>query len=117
MTFLFEKLDVYQRSLEIVDEISALVSTKKINPALRDQLTRAVLSIALNIAEGTGRFTKADKRSFYIIARGSTYECVAIVQVLLRQNTLTKEEYTMLYEKYEIISKMISGLIQGLDEK
>ena len=117
MPFLFEKLDVYQKSLELVDEISKLVNEKKLNPALRDQLNRASLSISLNIAEGTGRFSKAEKRNFYLIARGSTYECVAIMQVLLRQKTLAIEEYDLFYRKYEAISKMLSGLIKGVEGK
>ena len=117
MFFLFEKLDVYQKSLELVDEISKLVKEKKLNPSLRDQLNRASLSISLNIAEGTGRFSKAEKRNFYLIARGSTYECVAIIQVLFRQQTLSHEEYDLLYNGYESISKMLSGLIRGLETK
>ena len=80
-------------------------------------MNRASLSISLNIAEGTGRFSKAEKRNFYLIARGSTYECVAIMQVLLRQKTLAIEEYDLLYRKYESISKMLSGLIKGIEGK
>jgi four helix bundle protein len=43
------------------------------------------VSIVLNIAEGAGRFSPADKGRFYAIARGSATECAAIVDVVLVQ--------------------------------
>jgi four helix bundle protein len=49
---------------------------------LRDQLERASLSIVLNIAEGAGRCTPAERRRHFIIALGSVYECASILDVL-----------------------------------
>jgi len=49
---------------------------------LRDQLDRAGISIVLNIAEGCGRRSPADKGRFYSIARGSATECAAILDLL-----------------------------------
>lgn len=56
MPFLFEKLDVYQKSLQFAEEISKTTdSFPKGNYYLIDQLNRAALSISTNIAEGNGR--------------------------------------------------------------
>ena len=49
---------------------------------LRDQLDRASISIVLNIAEGCGRRSPADKGRFYSMARGSATECAAILDLL-----------------------------------
>jgi four helix bundle protein len=49
---------------------------------LRDQLTRASLSIPLNVAEGCGRRSSSDKARFFAIARGRAMECAAIVDCL-----------------------------------
>ncbi len=55
------------------------------NRHIRDQFERASLSIVLNIAEGSGRLTEADKRRFYSIALGSLKEteCRLIASCLM----------------------------------
>ncbi len=77
MAFAFEKLLVYQKSVDFADQICDLTEQF---PArynhLADQLNRASLSISSNIAEGNGRFTKPDRKHFFGIARGSVQECV-----------------------------------------
>jgi len=63
--FDFEKLEVYKRSKELNKEIlEFLRKNKQIDSYLRDQLYRTSLSIAINIAEGSGKFSKTDKRNF-----------------------------------------------------
>ena len=49
---------------------------------LSDQLDRASLSAALNIAEGAGRSGPRDQARHYAIARGSAYECLAVLDLL-----------------------------------
>ena len=52
-----------------------------VNNVLRNQLTRASSSIALNLAEGRGRKTLADQKHFFQIALGSARECKAILDL------------------------------------
>lgn len=77
MTFAFEKLLVYQKSVDFADAVCDLTEQF---PArynhLADQVNRASLSIASNIAEVNGRFTKPDRKHFFGIARGSVQEFV-----------------------------------------
>jgi four helix bundle protein len=80
--FIFEKLSVYQKSLQFNYEIHQFLKENTVDRNINDQLSRAAISIALNVAEGTGRNTKKDKQNFYYNARGSTHECVAILQIL-----------------------------------
>ena len=79
--FDFAKLDCYQVALQF-NALSAHLIPRG-HRELRDQLTRAALSISLNIAESVGRRAPADKAHFIAIARGSAMECTAIVDVLL----------------------------------
>ena len=76
-----ESLDVYQLALKF--HIGAMtLLPHRCSPTLRDQLERASISIILNIAEGAGRRTSADRRRYFVIAQGSAYECAAILDIL-----------------------------------
>jgi four helix bundle protein len=77
-------------------------------------LRRAGISTVINIAEGSGKFTKADKRNFYTIARGSVYECVALIDILFDEDKISEEIFRRFYGRFESISKMLSGLIKSL---
>ena len=82
LQFDHQRLDVYRVGLEFQALVPRLVPRGRA-AGLRDQLDRASSSILLNIAEGTGRFARAEKASFYLIARGSATECAAALDVLL----------------------------------
>ena len=114
MEFLFEKLEVYQRAMSLVEAVDALIETIKGRfPATRiDQLTRASLSIPLNIAEGNGRRRPAERSHFFTIARGSVFECVAVLEVLKRKHLLPVEKHAQIYGDLQVVAKMIGGLIR-----
>jgi four helix bundle protein len=79
---------------------------------LADQVNGAALSIAANIAEGNGRFTKADRRNFFGIARGSVQECVPLLELAARQASLQSAQHNRLKAQLEEIARMLSGLIK-----
>jgi four helix bundle protein len=78
-----EKLDVYRLSIEYGAWIYVLVKDLAgTDRHARDQMLRASQSISLNIAEGNGRGSDADRRRFFEIARGSALECAASQDLL-----------------------------------
>ena len=79
--FDFERFDVYRVACEFQSLVPKLVPRRGY-AALRDQLDRASSSVLLNLAEGCGRFSRAEKAQFYTIARGSAMECAAVLDVL-----------------------------------
>lgn len=115
---MFENLDVYQKAVDFTDQIISLTeSFPRGYYFLTDQLNRASLSIATNIAEGNGRFTKADRKHFFIIARGSAQECIPLLELARRKQLISESIVSELRNQLEIIAKMISGLINGLKNK
>ncbi|MDH5397562.1 MAG: four helix bundle protein [Cyclobacteriaceae bacterium] len=114
--FDFEKLDVYNKAKHFNKEVSIFLKENKPDRVTNDQLRRASFSIMLNIAEGSGRFTKPDKRNFYIIVRGSAFECVAIFDYLKNLEAIDEASFTKYYSLLEEISKMLYALIRGLEK-
>lgn len=79
----YEKLDVYQVSIQFVATAVAMSEQiPKGYAALADPLRRAAWSIPLNIAEGVGKPSVSDQARFHAIARGSAMECGAILDVV-----------------------------------
>jgi len=112
---MFEKLEVYQKAVDFADEVASLTeSFPRGYGFLVDQLNRAALSIATNLAEGNGRFTKPDRRNFFTIARGSAQECVPLLEIARRRGLIEGPTALSLKDHLEVIAKMISGLITGL---
>ena len=114
--FDFEKLIVYQKAKSLNKDIYFFTQHQKaLNSTLREQLRRASLSIMLNIAEGASRFTSASKRNYYIIARGSAFECVAIWDLLKELEMAEPSLLDEFYGQCEEISKMLFKLIRQLE--
>jgi four helix bundle protein len=118
MAFAFEKLVVYQKAVTFADAACSLtMGFPRGYFFLADQLNRAALSIAANIAEGNGRFAKPDRRNFFTIARGSAQECVPLLEIAGRRGLIQEPTALALRERLEVIAKIISGLINGLDKR
>ena len=90
-----EKLDVYRAATTFV-AIALPVSNgyPKGYSSLGDQLRRAATSIPLNIAEGYGRHTEADRFRHYDIARGSAHECGAILDIAKQIGMIDEAKHT-----------------------
>lgn len=80
---------------------------------LSAQFRRAVLSIPLNIAEGSGR-SKSDFSRYLVIAKGSCKECTAIVDVASDFKLLRKEERDSLKKELIEIAMMLEELKKSL---
>ena len=112
--FDFEKLDVYQVVRNLNTEVYTFINKSKgIDQYIIDQWKRASLSSVLNLSEGVGRMTKADKKHFITISRGSIFECVSILQIIYDLKLINEESYNKLYSDYEKASKMLLGLYRS----
>ena len=110
--FDFQKLSVYQKAKDVNKQVLEIIADNSFDRHVNDQLKRASFSILLNLAEGSSRFSSADRRRFMIMARGSAFECVAVLDFLHEKKMIEKSEYNALYSQYEEISKMLYALIR-----
>lgn len=117
MGFAFEDLMVYQKSMEFsISVINVIdnIKTPRKHYRLIEQLESSCTSIALNIAEGKGRFSKKEFKQFLYISRGSLYETITMLDIFERKKWLDEETYFGLYEKADEINRMLSGLIASI---
>jgi four helix bundle protein len=113
VAFAHESLDVYRAAIEYVGWAHRLCKELKGDQrTTKDQLLRASQSIPLNIAEGNGKATEADRRRFFEIARGSTLECAAIQDVLQVCDVLSRERNEEAKQLLDRIVAMLTRLGQ-----
>jgi four helix bundle protein len=112
-----EKLDVYRKSIAFcawVGEFLPLITQKT---AAKDQLDRASTSIPLNIAEGNGKFSVKDRARFLEMARGSTLECAACLDVLVARKLATDEQVAGAKSELAAVVRMMIGLLKRFSER
>ena len=116
--FHFEKLSVYKKSLDFIQLIYKITSNFPDNErfGLISQFRRAVISIALNIAEGSGNSDQQFIR-YLKISKGSIRECLVCLTIAYNLDYIKKETEINLREKLTEISKMLSGLFTSQQNK
>lgn len=110
----FQQLHVYQASIQLAAaafDITGRLPDRSGHNDLADQLWRASASIPLNIAEGAGRRTAADKARHYAIARGSAMECAAVLDVLRVRDAVSSETHEQVMTLLERIVAMLTRLV------
>ncbi|MGE0454844.1 MAG: four helix bundle protein [Vicinamibacteria bacterium] len=106
-----ERLDAYRVSLEF-QQLAARLCRGKGLGALRDQLDRASVSVCLNVAEGAGRTSPAERSHFFSIARGSATECGAALDLLLARGLVSPAEHRRARSLLIRIVSVLVGLMR-----
>ncbi len=112
--FAFEDLEVWQKAIEFageVIEIAEKVNFERRHYRLIEQLESASTSVALNIAEGKGRYSKKEFIQFLYIARGSLYETITLLIIFYKKSWIPLEQLSAMKEHGAQIGKMLSSLI------
>lgn len=110
MSFDHERLDVYQRALEFLDQCDTILAQLPSGRAhLKDQLDRAATSIVLNVAEGAGEFSPDEKRRFYRIARRSATESAAILHIMARRAHVPADATQ---QARDLLARIVSMLVR-----
>jgi four helix bundle protein len=112
----FEEIKVWQKAREVTKKIYQISSGEKFSRdyGLRDQIRRDSVSIMSNIAEGNGRKTNKDFANFLVLSHGSAAEVQSHLYVALDLNYISKDDFSILYQQLEEISKMTMALAQHL---
>lgn len=111
-----EKLDVWQKAIELSDQTYALTRAFPSDErfGLTSQMRRSAVSVASNIAEGSGRTSNNEFIRFIEISYSSLMELVTQSTISARQGFLNAEAKNDIYDRAEQIAKMLSGLKSSL---
>src|SRR5471030_2408709 len=112
MAFRFEDLQVWQKALDLNEQINQLTKTfpKEEIYALTPQIKRAADSVVLNIAEGSTGQTKSVFKVFLSYSLRSAIEVVSCLFIAKKRQYIEEDQFNMLYKEYEILVKMITSL-------
>ncbi|MFO7716927.1 four helix bundle protein [Desulfosarcina sp.] len=109
----FENLEVWKRGCRLSVRIYEILKESK-DYGLKDQMTRASVSIASNIAEGAERDSKAEFIRFLHIAKGSAAELRTQAYIACKIGILAEEIQKEITEELKAISSMLHALIKSL---
>jgi len=114
MPFHHEKLTVYQRALEFAAWPQDLIESLAKRTSTRDHLERSGHSVALNIAEENGKFSKKDRARFFQIAHGSALESAACLDLLVARRCCPRDAIASGKAILEEIVKMLFTMLDQL---
>jgi len=114
--FKFEELDIWKESINYASRIYKIIESFPAEEkfGLVTQLRNAVISISLNIAEGSGRYHNKDFIRFLQIAISSLYEVVSGLFIAKNERYINDNDFKSAYSEAEKIAKMINAFISYL---
>ncbi len=114
MKFDFQDLTVYKKAKSFHLVCKHIIRSNNLDRYVNDQLGRASFSIVLNIAEGSGKFSRRDRKNYFTTSRASIFECIAILDILSDENEISKDEAGELMKDADELSRMLFALIKNL---
>jgi len=108
-----ERLEAYKKSLAFAEWAEPVLERLPRSATIYNQLDRARTSIVLNIPEGNGRLTPADRCKFFDIARGSGLECAGCLDLIFMKKLLSEAELDQGKTLLKDIVSLLVGLIRS----
>jgi four helix bundle protein len=112
--FDFQNLDVYKKAKSFHVACKNLLLKNSFDRYVNDQLGRASFSVPLNIAEGSGKFSKPDRKNYFTSARASVYECVAVLDILRDEDMISDDEFKRMLNQADELSRILYAMIKNL---
>ena len=112
----FEDLLVWQKSMALITQVYRVCQQGALSKdwGMRDQMQRAAVSIAANIAEGYERGSRKEYIQFLNIAKGSVGELRCLLTIASHLHYADEAVLKNLFDDSEEISRMLKGLINSL---
>ena len=116
-TLAYKDLLVWQKSLEFANSIIDIVENLKSPRShyrLIEQIEAAATSVPMNIAEGKGRYSIKEFKHFLMIARGSLFETMTLIEIFKLRDWVTQDDYLSILAQANQITKMLNSLNKNI---
>jgi four helix bundle protein len=112
----YRDLFVWQKAMDFAESVYQLTSDFPTEEkfSLTVQLRRCATSVPSNIAEGEGRFSKADFKRFLSIAHGSLREAETQILLASRLKYVSNDRAELILSQASEVGKLIQGLAKSL---
>ncbi|MBA3709942.1 MAG: four helix bundle protein [Planctomycetes bacterium] len=110
----FERLVIWQRARQLSHKIREVAKSFRDDAYLGDQMRRAAISIASNIAEGSERGSAADFRRFLIMAKASCGELRSHLYLALDDHHIDTQRFHELLNDVSVLGRMMTAFIQSM---
>lgn len=109
----FEKLTIWKKAVEwsvkVIDVVEKMNCDRK-HYRLVEQLESSSTSVAMNLAEGKGRYSQKEFRQYIYISRGSLYETLTLLLIMKKKKWISDQDYVSLRSQGLEINKMLNSL-------
>lgn len=114
--FRFEKLEVWKQAREFVSLVYRITANFPNNErfGLVDQIRRAAVSIALNIAEGSTKGSDADFKRYLKMSQGSINEVITGFYIALDQRFISQKAFDQVYSFSLTLNARLNALIKSI---
>ena len=115
----FKELIVWKRSVDFAKQVIQTlgkINSNRNHYRLTEQTETASASIAANIAEGKGRFSRKEFKQFLYIARGSLFETITFLNIMKELSWISEQELERIEKEGLELTKMLNSLINKLKE-
>jgi four helix bundle protein len=115
----FRRLDVWNRAMQLVDEVydlaDALPSGE--NFVLKPQILRSAISVPSNIAEGSARLHVGEYIHHLSFSRGSLAELETQLEIAVRRKYIQSDDGQAAFASSTAVGQMLNRLIESLGKQ
>ena len=115
----FRELRVWQEAKCLAVQVYKITKNEKFSKdyGLRDQMQRAAISVASNIAEGYERNSKKDFLRYLLIAKGSISELRTQLEIAAEIGYIDKVTFGEIEDDCKKITAMLINLMKARSER
>jgi four helix bundle protein len=116
MPFKFEKLRVWEESIELSGVVAGIASKFPVDEryVLTSQIKRAADSVSLNIAEGSTGQSDPEFKRFLGMSIRSGVEVISCLYLARRRKIISEEDFKLIYNLTDDLIKRIQSLRKSI---